>query len=356
LRFSRRKAEMKDRLKRNMNASAGFRHHFLALIILSAVIVIGVIGYMLIEDMTFTEAVYMTVITITTVGFREVERLGPGGQYFTVFIVITGLGAVLFFLTGLFEFVLGEYLGDFWGRKKMENRISNLESHYVVCGYGRVGRSVADELAGQGKKFVVVEADEDVFKECLEEGHLCIHGSATEDHVLEHARLEHAVGLVSALGSDADNLYVILTARVLNPNALLVSRSEHPESEKKLEMVGADRVISPHTIAGRRMANLMLKPRLCEFLDIGITGNVPEYQLAEIMVSGGSVFDGMSIRDSRLRERTGVTVLAVRSQGEEAFNPNPPPETELRSGDVVIVIGTTVQLAKFESQQARGGG
>lgn len=345
---------MKNWLRERLNSSAGFRHLFLALIILTSVVIIGVVGYMLIEDMTFTQALYMTVSAITTVGFREVRPLGTGGQYFTMFIVITGLGAVLFFLTGLFEFVLSEYLGDFWGRKRMENQISKLENHFVVCGYGRVGRSVADELAEQGKKFVVIEIDEDVFKECVAEGYLCVLGSATDDEVLEKARLHHAVGLVSALGSDADNLYVVLTARVLTPSALLVSRAEHPESEKKLEMVGADRVISPHKIAGRRMANLMLKPRVCEFLDVGITGNLPEYQLSEVLVDKHSMFHGVSIKDSKLRERTGVTVLAVRKSGEESFNPNPPPDTRIEDGDIVIVIGTTEQLARMESEQAHG--
>lgn len=345
---------MKKRLRERMHASAGFRHLFLALIILASVLIVGVVGYIFIEDMTFTQALYMTVITITTVGFREVRPLGTGGQYFTMLIVITGLGAVLFFLTGLFEFILSEYLGDFWGRKRMQNQIAKLENHFVVCGYGRVGRSVAGELAEQGKRFVIIEVDDEVFKECVSDGYLCILGSATENHILEQAGLEHAVGLVSALGSDADNLYVILTARVLSPQALLVSRAEHPDSEQKLEMVGADRVISPHKIAGRRMANLMLRPRVCEFLDIGITGTLPEYQLDEQRVDEPSILYGLTIKDSKLRERTGVTVLAIRKDGDVSFNPNPPPETRMDKDDVVIVIGTPEQLARMEAEQARG--
>lgn len=345
-----------NKLTDKMRASSGVRHLVFALIILFAVLVVGVAGYIIIENMNFTQALYMTIITITTVGFREVKPLGTGGQYFTMVIVITGLSAVLFFLTGLFEFILSEFLGDFWGRRKMQNVISKLENHYVVCGYGRVGHAVAGELAEQGKKFVVIENDEDVFNDCVADGYLCILGSATENHVLEEARAEQAVGLVSALGSDADNLYVVLTARVLNQSALLVARAEHPESEQKLEMVGADRVISPHKIAGKRMANLMLRPRVCEFLDVGITGNLPEYQLTELRVDEKSILRGMSIKDSRLRERTGVTVLAIRKSGESAFNPNPPPETAMGQDDVVIVIGTPEQLSRLEAEQARGRG
>jgi voltage-gated potassium channel len=343
-----------DRFRQRLGSSVGVRHLVLALAILLAVVVIGVVGYILIEDMNFTQALYMTVITITTVGFREVRPLGTGGQYFTMFIVITGLGAVLFFLTGLFEFILSEYLGDFWGRRKMQNQIAKLENHYVVCGYGRVGRSVADELAEQGKKFVVIELEEDVFNECVEDGHLVILGSATDNETLEEARITSAVGLVSALGSDADNLYVVLTARVLNPQALIVSRAEHPDSEQKLEMVGADRVISPHQIAGKRMANIMVRPQVCEFLDVGVGGKIPEYHLMEIRVSEPSLLNGLSIKDSRLRERTGVSVLAVRKSTDGSFDANPTPETLIGVDDVVIVIGTPEQLARMEAEQAGG--
>ena len=341
------------RVARKLWDSSGIRHLIIALAILFAVIVVGVVGYVLIEDMSFNQALYMTVITITTVGFREVKPLGTVGQYFTMLIVIMGLGSVLFFLTGLFEFILSEYLGDFWGRRKMQNEIAKLENHYVVCGYGRVGRSVSEELSQQGKRFVVIENNEDVFNECVSDGYLCILGSATENHVLENARVQEAIGLVSALGSDADNLYVVLTARVFNQGALLVSRAEHPESEQKLEMVGADRVISPHQIAGKRMANLMLRPRVCEFLDVGITGTLPEYQLTELRVDSDSFLFGLTVKDSRLRERTGVTILAIRKSGETTFNPNPPPETEMGKDDVVIVIGTPEQLSRMEAEQSR---
>ena len=342
------------RIADEMRKSAGLRDLVLALAILSFVLVVGVVGYIFIEDMTFTQALYMTIITITTVGFREVKVLGTGGQYFTMFIVITGLGAVLFFLTGLFEFILSEYLGNLWGRRRMQNQISKLSGHHIVCGYGRVGASVAEELSDQAKPFVVIEVDEDAFELCVKDGHLCIHGSATDDKVLEEARISQAVGLVSALGTDADNLYVVLTARTMNPQALIVARAEHFDSENKLEMVGADRIISPHKIAGKRMANLMLRPRVCEFLDIGITGSLPEYQLTELRVDEASILYGMKIRDSKLRERTGVTILAIRKEGDATFNANPPPDVEIGKDDVVIVIGTPEQLSRMEAEQARG--
>jgi len=292
--------------------STGFRHVVIALWVLIAVFVAGTAGYIIIESMTFTEALYMTTITVFTVGFKEVHRLSAGGMYFTIGVIVTGVSAMLFFLTGLFELVLGEYLGDIWGRRRMKNSIYGLDNHYIVCGYGRVGRSVAEELFAQGKKFVVIEKAREVFDQCVDDGFLAVHGSATENEYLLEAGIERAVGLVSALRSDAD------------------------------------RVISPHKIAGKRMVNLMVRPGACEFLDVVAGGNLPEYQLSELVVKGGSWFDGRTIRDTRLRESTGVTMLSARKAGDAGFNPNPAPETLIEDGDVIVLIGTPEQMADME--------
>ena len=336
------------RLRRRVRESRYARHIFIAASILASVIVIGVIGYVLIEKMTFTHALYMTIITISTVGFREVEPLGTGGEYFTMFVIATGVSAVLFFLAGLFEYAVSEMLGDVWGRRRMMINISKLSSHYIICGYGRVGRSVADELAEHAKKFVVIERDEEAFAQCMRDGYFAINGSATENEVLVDAGIERAVGLVSALRSDADNVFVVLSARTMNPNLLLIARADQLESEQKLEMVGADRVISPHKIAGKRMANLMVRPGACEFLDVAMAQNIPEYFLSEIKVGETSALLGRSIKESKLRERTGVTVLAVRKLDEQAFNPNPSVDAVIEKGDILVLIGTPEQMALME--------
>lgn len=326
------------------------RHIFTAVIVLGCVLVAGVVGYALIEDMSFTQALYMTVITISGVGFSEVKDLGTGGIYFTIFLIVTGVSAVLFLLATVFEFILGEYLGDVWGRRKMKSSIEKLRGHYVVCGYGRVGRSVAEELSGQGKDLVVIEHDSEPFQDCVDDGYLCVLGSATDNHVLREAGVEFALGLVSALRADADNLYVILTAKVMNPGILLVARADQPGTEEKLEMVGADRVISPHKIAGKRMANLLVRPRVCEFLDVGIAGNLPEYQLTELRVTDDSPMIGKTVKGSGLRERTGVTILAVRKAGEKNFNANPPADTDIEREDLLILIGTPEQMSLMEAE------
>ncbi len=322
----------------------GARHAAIALLLLLFILVCGTVGFMLIEDMSFNEALYMTVITISTVGFREVRKLGTGGTYFTIALIFTGVSTVLFFLTGIFEFILGEFFGEFWRQRKMKANVTKLRDHYVVCGFGRVGRSVAEELWQQSKPFVVVEKDRETFERCQEMGYFAVHGSATEAETLKEAGIEKASGLVSALSSDSENLYAVLTAKVLNRGIIIVARADQPDSEEKLEMVGADRVISPHKIAGKRMANLLTRPGACEFLDVVTSGSLPEYQLSEIIVREDFPYLGMTIRETRLREKTGVTILSLRKKGESTFNVNPTPDVLLEEGDVLIVIGTPEQM------------
>lgn len=333
------------RILRNMKRlPLGAKHAAIALLILLIILICGTVGFMLIEDMSFNEALYMTVITISTVGFREVRDLGTGGTYFTIAIIFTGVSTVLFFLTGVFEFILGEYFGEFWRQRKMKANVTKLRNHFVVCGFGRVGRSVADELARQNEPFVIVEKDREVFYQCQEQGYLAVQGNATDSEVLKEAGIQRAAGLVTALNSDSENLYTVLTAKVLNPGIIIVARADQPDSEEKLEMVGADRVISPYKIAGKRMANLLTRPQACEFLDAVTSGNLPEYQLSEVLVTDDFPYLGMTIRGTRLRERTGVTILSMRKKGETAFNINPTPEILIEEGDVLILIGTPDQM------------
>jgi voltage-gated potassium channel len=341
-------------LKRRIRESQYARHIVISICLIVVVLTIGVVGYILIEHMTFTQALYMTIITISTVGFREVKPQTTAGMYFTILIIVTGVSAVLFFLAGAFEYVLSEVLGDVWGRRRMMNNISKLTNHYIICGYGRVGMSVAEELSDQGKRFVVIERDEERFNECVRDGHYAVHGSATENENMVGSGIERAVGLVSALRSDADNLFVVLTARTMNPNLLLVARADQPESEQKLEMVGADRVISPHKIAGKRMANLLVRPGACEFLDVAMVSNLPEYFLSELKVSRGAALAGQTIKQSGLRERTGVSILAVRKESEKLFNPNPAVDTLIEEDDILILIGTPEQMALMEQENEPG--
>ena len=235
----------------------------LAALILAVILVIGVSGYILIEDMTFSEALYMTVITLSTVGFKEVRDLSTAGMYFTIFIIITGVVALFFLVGSLVELMLEDIFGERMGRRRMSLRIRKLKDHYVVCGYGRVGDNVCRELLNTTRNVVVVEKDEAMIKRAEEEGLLVVEGDATQVAVLEEAGVDRARGLVAALHTDADNLFVTLTARSLNPSLYIVTRSVFPESNDKLIFAGADRVISPYVMSAKRMANLLQKPSVC---------------------------------------------------------------------------------------------
>ncbi|MBN1289452.1 MAG: potassium channel protein [Actinobacteria bacterium] len=326
--------------------SPSARHLLISLGSLSLVLVMGTVGYMLIESLGFSDALYMTVITISTVGFGEVSPLSSGGRYLTIAIIAFGVSAMLLSVSAVLEFMLSEFFG-IWGRRRMDTRIARLVDHYIVCGYGRVGRSVAEELDAQGYKFVVIEIEENTYQQCVNDGYLAINGSATDNDNLAGANIADAQGLVSALSSGADNVYVILSARMKNPSLLLVARADEPESKEKLALVGADRVISPHAMAGKRMANMLIRPRICEFVDVWVGGGIPEYQLTELKVSGESSFKGVTIKDTRLRERTGATVLAIRKMGEDTFNGNPEPDIRIEEGDLLILVGTSEQMGKM---------
>lgn len=318
--------------------------------ILSSIIAIGVIGYMLIEEMTFTQALYMTVITLSTVGFREVKELSSAGMYFTIFIIITGVIALFFLIGSLVELMLEDIFGERMGRRRMNLRIRKLKGHYVICGFGRVGENVCRELWNTTHDLVVVEHDGAKIKHAEDEGFLVVRGDATEVEVLEEAGVMRAKGLVSALHTDADNLFVTLTSHSLNPDLFIVTRSVQPQSIEKLLYAGANRVISPYVMSARRMANLLEKPSVCDFLDIVVHAENIEFRLEEMVVGKDSTYAGQTIAGSRLRADTGALILALREAGREDFNTNPDKDTRLKEGDTLILMGTGDQLARVQKK------
>ncbi len=326
------------------------RHARAAALILAAILAVGIAGYMLIEGMTFTEALYMTVITLATVGFREVREPSAAGMYFTVFLIVTGV-ITLFFLAGsLAELVLEEVFGERMGRRRMSLRIRKLKDHYVICGFGRVGENVCRELLSTRPDLVVVEKDEEAAERARGEGFLVIQGDATDAEVLEEAGVRRARGLVAALQTDADNLFVTLSARSINPEIYIVTRSAQPQSTDKLLYAGADRVISPYVMSAKRMANLLQKPGVCDFLDLVMHAENIEYRIEEVTLTERSPYAGRTVGRSGLREETGVLVLAMRSAGSSGFNTNPSTQTTLQAGDSLIVIGTSEQIERMRSR------
>ncbi len=313
-----------------------------------AVVVIGTIGFVLIEGWGLLDSLYMTVTTIFTVGFGEVHPLSSAGSIFTLLLIFGGVGTILYGIGAMGEFVVGGQLTGAFRRRVVKRQVDRLEEHYIICGYGRVGESVARQFLRSGAKFVVVDEDPEVLSRAEAEGFLAVRGDAAADDVLEAAGITRARGLVAAVGSDAGNIFVTLSARVLNPGLLIVARAGSEDTQSKLERAGADHVVSPYGIGGRRMATLMLKPLVSDYLEVVTGGGELEFRLEEFELNAQCCAIGQSIKDLRIRERTGATILAVRRTHSGVFDTNPSPDLPLDPGDKIIAIGTPPEITKLE--------
>jgi voltage-gated potassium channel len=323
-------------------------------ILLVIILMIGTVGYMVIEHQNFLNAFYMVIITITTIGYGETFTLGTGGEIFTIFLIIAGVGTVGYTLVSAVEFMIENSLTGLMGRRKMRKDIESMVGHYILCGFGRVGQHIANDLHDAGTNFVVIERDPANAGRAEAAGYAVIEADATNDETLKEAGIEKARGLVSALSSDAENLYITLTARELCPHLFIVSRCDSDESASKLRRAGADRAISPHSIGGRRMAAMLLKPMVWDYLDLVTRGQYIEFNIEDlewriddVEIQPGSYLDGKSIEEAKIYAVSGALVLALKKRGM-SFNTKPSKETRMDAGDYVITIGTVEQLAKLE--------
>jgi voltage-gated potassium channel len=293
----------------------------------------GVAGYMLLEGWRFLHALYMTVITLTTVGFREVEPLDDTGIVFTISLIMIGVGLVLVTVTVIAEWVLEGHFGETTRRKRMQRRMDKLENHFVVCGYGRVGRAVVRELESEGASFAVVELEENLAERMEADGVAHVADDATSESTLRRAGVERARGLVCAVDSDATNVYITLVARGLNPELFIVARASEPGSDQRLLRAGADRVVSPFVSSGRHMALVAMRPRVSDVVEFD-TPDTSSIKLEEVRIESGSPLEGQDVHDAF----GGVPVLAVRHAGGQ-ITVNPPPEELLQGGDIVLMLG-----------------
>jgi voltage-gated potassium channel len=314
------------------------------LAILVIVLFVGVAGYMLIQGWGFLDALYMTVITVGTVGFREVHPLSRAGEAFTMFMIIVGVAALGFALAQFVEFLLEGHILGFLEGRRMEKRIAELSGHTIVAGAGRVGAVVARSLAEEGAEFVVVDVSPDAGEVSRDEGWPFVLGDATEEGVLEAAGIARAGAIVTALSGDAENLFVTITARSINPEIFIVARSSHESTEAKLLKAGASRTITPNIIGGRRMASMVLHPTVSDYLDIVTRGEGVEFRLQEVELAKNSPFVGMSLADSRIREQTGAQVVAVL-HADGRVDANPAASAVLEAGERLVVLGTPGQVA-----------
>jgi voltage-gated potassium channel len=307
---------------------------------LAAVTAVGTLGY-LVLGFSPLNALYQTVTTISTVGFGEVEPMSSRERLFTMALILGGVGTAAYILSGLVEAVVDGDLMELVGRRRMERRIAGWSGHVMICGYGRVGRSIAAMVGTAGPEVVVVDRDADRLAGLPV---ATLQGDATDEEVLRSAGIERARVLVAALTTDADNLFLTVTARAMRPDLFIVARVRQEASEGKLASAGADRVVNPQRIGGQRMAAFVLQPHVAEFLDVVMHDGSLEFRLEEVPVAPTSELGGRSLRDTHIRDRTGALVLAVRD-GTGAFTTNPAPETVIRPGHVLIAIGTAAQLA-----------
>jgi len=318
---------------------------------LVGIIVAGTVGYAAL-GFAWLDALYQTVTTVSTVGFREVHPLSAGGQAFTIVLILVGVGTALYTFTQVLEVVVEGHVQEVLGRRRMEREIARMAGHVIVCGFGRVGRNLAQYLTGAGEDVVVIETDPERAAAAEGAGNV-VRGDATVDEVLKEAGIERARVLVTALTTDAANLFVTLTARSLSAELFIVARARVESSEAKLTQAGADRVVNPQGIGGARMAAFVLQPHVAEFLDVVMHDGSLEFRLEEVPLPTGSPLAGHSLRDAHIRDSTGALILALRDAGG-AFATNPPPETVLEAGQILIAIGTEGQLRAL-ADAARAG-
>jgi voltage-gated potassium channel len=334
-----------------MRADGEFRRRLVrVLLLLAALLVAGTGGYMIIEGWRLLDAVYMTVITLSTAGFNEVHPLSDAGHLFTIALITTGVSTVAYAAGTIGEYVIGGRLGGSLQRQRMQHEIDRLEGHYIVCGYGRVGRQVVDELDARGLRPVVVEPS-DAAVSSDEPGPLRIRGDATDDRALRQAGIERAAGLVAVAGDDATNIVVTLSARALNPDLLIVARAIQVEAEDKLRRAGATHVISPYRIGGQRIVTQLLHPRITDFLDVVVHRGSLELWLEEITVASDGPVAGRPLGETAIWGPDGVKVLAVGRRNGELIT-SPRKDLRLEADDVLIALGTLEQLEA--ARQAAG--
>lgn len=333
----RRRAERRRR--RIQPATPEQRRLRIALLAFLTVLLTGFVGYQVLSDATPLDALYMTVITITTVGFGEIVPLDSAGRVLTIGLIVAGVGSASYAAITAAEFVVEGHLRHVIERRRMEREIDALDGHIIVCGFGRVGRHLAAQLDRDGAGFVVVDADEGKVADCAALGYLHVQGDATEEDVLAEAGLARAGAVVACVNTDADNVLVTLTAKGLSPDTTIVARAKAEENEAKLRRAGAERVIAPSTIGGRRIAQILTRPALASFLEAAGTGGM-EYLFEEVPVTAGSELEGASLRDAAVRERYGCTVLAIRRGAGGVLETHPSADDRFQAGDVLLVMGS----------------
>jgi voltage-gated potassium channel len=325
-----------------------FRRVRIGLGALALVVVAGTVGYLLF-GFGLLDALYQTVITVTTVGFNSPHALSSGSKGFTIVLILVGVGTALYTFSAVLEVLIEGHMRDLVRRRRMERDIARMSGHVIVCGWGRVGREVAGFLANAGRDVVVVDRDPERLGQVP---YAAVNGDVTDDETLRQAGIDRATTLVAALDTDADNLYVTVAGKSMRPDLQIIARARNESSEPKLVRAGADRVVNPQQLGGDRMASFVIQPHVVDFVDVVMHDGTLEFRLEELTVSSASSLAGSSLRSAHLRDRTGALVLAIR-RPDGGFLTNPSPEDVIQAGDVLISVGTADQLGALARFAAR---
>jgi voltage-gated potassium channel len=315
----------------------------LVALLISAVTVLGTAGYMLIEGWSLIDAFYMTAITITTAGYLEVHPLSTAGRLFTVLVLFTGVGSFFYAFTLFMALLSGGTLLERRERKRHARMLENLNDHFILCGFGRMGEIIAREFARQSVPFVVIERSVERMHVAMDQGFLAVEADASNEEVLRRVRIDRARGFVAAVSTDAENVYAVLSARLLKPDLFIVGRAESEDARVKLKRAGADRVISPYHLGGLQLAQTALRPAVVDFVQLATSSDNMNLNLEQVRIGAGSTLDGCSLIAAGLRQRFGVVVVGIRrADGQMDFNPEP--ETAMHAGDDLVVLGRAQSL------------
>jgi voltage-gated potassium channel len=322
------------------------RRFWLLLFVPLALVVTGTLGYRIVQpdDYSLFDGLYMTIITLSTIGYGETRELTTEGRAFTICLILGGVFGFAYCASEIIRSIVSGELAAFWGRQQMERALAHLHDHIIVCGYGRMGKLVCKEFSRLNKRFVVIDISADDLAGFEMPGGIALVGDATSDDVLRHAGIERAYSFVTVMASDSDNLFATMSARLLNPKVTIVARVEDAQSEAKLVRAGANRVVSPYVIGGTRVAHAVLKPTVVDFVELTTGTEHIELQLEEARIAPHSPLVGRTLKESRLRAEHQVIIVGIKkTSGHMLFNP--PSQTIIESNDIVVAMGSRAQLA-----------
>ena len=319
----------------------------LAVLLLAGVLTGGTVGYMVIEGWSAWDAFYMTVTTVATVGFREVHPLSLGGQVFTILLIFCGVGTAFYTVTLLATIIVEGGLHRRFEKRRVARMLEHITDHFILCGYGRIGSIIAAELHRQGVPLVVIERDPDRVRQAIERGWLALEADASREEVLAHAGIHCARGLIAAVGTDAENVFTVLTARVMRPDLFIIARVESDDAEHKLRRAGADRVISPYQIGATHMVQTALRPAVVDFVQLATSSERLDLSMEQVHIKDDSALANQSIVDAGIRQKFGVIIVGIKRAGG-VMEFNPAPEAIMRAGDELVVLGTTESVKGLE--------